>query len=71
MNESIQFNPGARLTWDEVADIYQKNNGGTPRTLPMKTVFNSVKRLPFIHMDEEGYLYRIESQPKQQKGKLK
>lgn len=48
-----------RLTWNEVADIYQHNCGGTARILPMDTVFDAVEKLPFVHLDSEGYLHRI------------
>jgi hypothetical protein len=47
------------LTWDELADDYQKATGRTARIRPMEEVFRwAEKQEKKYFVDEEGYLYR-------------
>jgi hypothetical protein len=36
------------LTWDELAEIYKKETGGTARTKPMDSIFKWAKSRPDI-----------------------
>ena len=50
------------LSWDDVADLYKKHFGGTPRIRPMDEVFEKVKSLSCVEYDEqEGTLHRVDS----------
>ena len=53
------------LTWNELADIYDKNKGGRrARTLPMDKVFEwAESHKELFRMDDEGYLYKIMEEP--------
>lgn len=48
------------LTWEELADIYDKETGGHARTLEMNKVFDWAERQTDKFMvDEDGYLHQI------------
>ena len=49
-----------RLTWDELAAIYDKQTGGRARTMDMNTIFKwAEKQINKFYVDDDGYLYQI------------
>ena len=52
---------GKALTWDELADIYDKKTGRTARTRPMNDVFNWAENQPkkFKVDKNEGTIHLI------------
>lgn len=52
---------GPRLTWDDLAELYDRNNiGRRARTLPMDTVYEWFEDHPEkFQIDKEGYMYQI------------
>ena len=54
-----------KLTWDELADLYNEAHPNTSRpakTLPMDTVFNwAEKQTDRFIVDDEGYIYLKEN----------
>lgn len=59
-----------KLTWEELADIYDsEHNGRKARTLPMGSIFEWAERQPHrFRVDDDGYLYRREENTGQTKG---
>ena len=55
-----------QITNDELADLYDKYNGGRPaRTLPMNKVFEWAKKQEDkFFVDEEGWLYLLDEEDK-------
>ena len=50
-----------KLTWEELADLYDKHTGGAARTKPMDAVFKwAERRKDLFRVDEEGYIYQVE-----------
>ena len=48
-----------KLTWEDLADEYDKITGGHARTRPMDTVFEwAEKRTDLFTLDSEGYIYK-------------
>lgn len=52
-----------KLTWDELADIYDKSTGRRARTQLMSNIFRwAEKQTDKFYVDKEGYLYLKEAQ---------
>ena len=53
-----------KLTWENLADIYDKHHGGRKaRTFSMDSVFDwAEKRTDLFTLDSEGYLYEKEGE---------
>lgn len=49
------------LSWDEVAEAYKENFGGTPRIRPMEDVFDRVASIKdkFYVDPDEGSIHKI------------
>lgn len=48
------------LTWDQLADIYQKATGKKARVRPMHEVLDWAETRPdLILVDEEGYMFKV------------
>lgn len=44
------------LTWDDLADFYNKKTGGSARTRPMESIFEWALTQPEIIENEDGTL---------------
>ena len=51
---------GKALTWEELANIYDKATGGKARTKPMDVIFNWAENQPKkFKVDKEGSIHLI------------
>lgn len=47
------------LTWEDLANYYDKFTGGTARTRPMHKVFEwAEKQTDKFYVDDKGYIYK-------------
>jgi len=58
MKKGIKISPA--LTWDEVAEYYSKFYGGSPKTMEMNTVFDTLAEDKRFHVNiKKGTIHKI------------
>lgn len=51
-----------KLTWDQIADFYDKKTGGTARIQPMKSIYNwAVKQEEIIKNKDTSLSFKEEN----------
>ena len=47
-----------KLTWDDLADLYNEKTGGRARTMPMDTIYDWAIKQPDIKVTDDGFLFK-------------